>query len=655
MSDKHMYDILGKFNNLDPQLAAVDSTESVTEAVDPNSLKGHIQQLEEKYMGWKKTVAAIKKSGSAEDPEAVAAAIGRNKYGKEKFQKAAAAGKKLGEEAKPDFLDLDNDGNKQEPMKKAARDKKAVAEAREFKNKDEFDNRAQVGDYYYTKAGHKVTKTASGIKHERGHKQDRDNEDALQEGQMKHMLHAAAEKMSLKAFLAKHCHRDEDRKEMTDFWKNVHGEDNLQERAKSKAQQKFMGMVYAAKKGEKPASKAVAKAAADMSKKAAKDYAATKHKGLPQKVDEAGKLNPEKGDWNVFDTKTKKVHSTHSSYGKAQNAMKKLNKEHDGYEMPGGTVKHKFGMKSASLKESHDIRKHPIYTTQEAWDHYAEELAEHERADQAAEAMMDETSNMHPSMELDEIARLAGLPQRLPAPGEPGGPPAEITLDPSQMAPPSKMPAKLPPDTAHDPKLPNAYIEEAQCMECGMWESQCGCDYQAMDESIADRKSKPNFADILKTAIDRRNAATVSTRKEIGSRVDDIGSGSQQHTDRTDAAGDREQTVKEDINMNISANGPEDVLNVIQKLAGMPMMAVVTDELSPNADLEEEVINERPVEYTNSPREMTAPPEAAVPGGTDLNRPKKQYRREYPGDNPMAVQEQKLWQQYQGMIKGLKD
>lgn len=55
------------------------------------------QQLAEKYMGFKKTVAAIEKGGSAENPEAVAAAIGRKKYGKAKFQKAAAAGKKLGE------------------------------------------------------------------------------------------------------------------------------------------------------------------------------------------------------------------------------------------------------------------------------------------------------------------------------------------------------------------------------------------------------------------------------------------------------------------------------------------------------------------------------------------------------------------------------
>jgi hypothetical protein len=47
-------------------------------------------------MGFKKTVAAVAKGG-ADNPEAVAASIGRKKYGKAVFQKAAAAGKKMGE------------------------------------------------------------------------------------------------------------------------------------------------------------------------------------------------------------------------------------------------------------------------------------------------------------------------------------------------------------------------------------------------------------------------------------------------------------------------------------------------------------------------------------------------------------------------------
>lgn len=54
--------------------------------------------------------------------------------------------------------------------------------------------------------------------------------------------------------------------------------------AKSKSQQAFMGMVHAAKKGEKAASPKVAAAAKGMSKKSAKDFASTPQKGLPVKV-----------------------------------------------------------------------------------------------------------------------------------------------------------------------------------------------------------------------------------------------------------------------------------------------------------------------------------------------------------------------------------
>ena len=64
--------------------------------------------------------------------------------------------------------------------------------------------------------------------------------------------------------------------------------------AKSKQQQKFMGLVHAFKKGEVPASKvsqAVKDAAKSMTKKSVKKYAKTKHDDLPKKVSE--KVNPE--------------------------------------------------------------------------------------------------------------------------------------------------------------------------------------------------------------------------------------------------------------------------------------------------------------------------------------------------------------------------
>ena len=58
----------------------------------------------------------------------------------------------------------------------------------------------------------------------------------------------------------------------------------IAEKAVSKKQQRFMGMVSAAKKGEKPASKEVAKVAKTMKKGDAEDFASTKHKGLPEKA-----------------------------------------------------------------------------------------------------------------------------------------------------------------------------------------------------------------------------------------------------------------------------------------------------------------------------------------------------------------------------------
>ncbi len=64
----------------------------------------------------------------------------------------------------------------------------------------------------------------------------------------------------------------------------------IAEKAMSKAQQRFMGMVYARKKGEMKkgeASPEVEAAAKGMTKKEAKKFAKTKHKGLPEKVEEA--------------------------------------------------------------------------------------------------------------------------------------------------------------------------------------------------------------------------------------------------------------------------------------------------------------------------------------------------------------------------------
>ena len=62
------------------------------------------------------------------------------------------------------------------------------------------------------------------------------------------------------------------------------GFDPITERAKSKSQQRFFGMVRATQKGEMgQASSQVQRAASSMKKSDVKDFASTKHKGLPEK------------------------------------------------------------------------------------------------------------------------------------------------------------------------------------------------------------------------------------------------------------------------------------------------------------------------------------------------------------------------------------
>lgn len=110
----------------------------------------------------------------------------------------------------------------------------------------------------------------------------------------------------------------------------------IAEKAVSKAQQKFMGMVHAAQKGEKPASKDVAKVAKDMGKKDAKDFASTKHKGLPEKkkkdesleVAEANERTPaKKTEREVELPSGAKVKATKVQGWQSQKADKESDKE----------------------------------------------------------------------------------------------------------------------------------------------------------------------------------------------------------------------------------------------------------------------------------------------------------------------------------------
>ena len=251
------------------------------------------------------------------------------------------------EGSKPDFLDVDKDGNKKESFKKAVADKKKGNKEEEL---DEgWDDMmksvkarrdSKVGDVEHgakhdiehTATGRKVTrrvddkgisvgadddKPADGEKRGRGrpkkdkapervtgkaykHKGGRKSVEEGVDGQAQQIYNDLADIRAIAkqaqgggAFPQGFASRLE-----SALWaamtliKNQQPanaqvrEEELDEKAVSQQQQKFMGMVHAMQKGEKVkgASKELKKVAREMPKKAAKDFAATKHAGLPKKV-----------------------------------------------------------------------------------------------------------------------------------------------------------------------------------------------------------------------------------------------------------------------------------------------------------------------------------------------------------------------------------
>jgi hypothetical protein len=116
------------------------------------------------------------------------------------------------------------------------------------------------------------------------------------------------------------------------------------------------------------------------------------------------------------------------------------------------------------------------------------------------------------------------------------------------------------------------------------------------------------------------------------------------------------EAVTEDININVTANGEEDVVNLIRKLSGMPVVAV---QATPELAVAEEVVEEeRDIEWDNTPSEQTAPLSAAIPSGNDLHKSKIQDpQTANKAANPLKKEEEleeSLWQSYESMIKDVK-
>lgn len=122
--------------------------------------------------------------------------------------------------------------------------------------------------------------------------------------------------------------------------------------AVSKAQQKFMGLVHALKKGDigpEDVSADVEKAADSMTDKSAKDFASTKHKGLPNKKEEFVKEQIRKYVRESF----KESVLTEDIKSDVLKFIDKLNKEFPDYEYTTDFAGGKYA------RISHSSRKYP--------------------------------------------------------------------------------------------------------------------------------------------------------------------------------------------------------------------------------------------------------------------------------------------------------
>ena len=137
----------------------------------------------------------------------------------------------------------------------------------------------------------------------------------------------------------------------------------LKEKAVSKKQQRFFGMVRAAQKGEGAASPEVAKVAGEISKKDAKDFAKTKHKGLPEKkeVKEATISIAAKANTAIKnierEKKLKKVKNTLKALMKHKNYHPYLHEPKESFEIDKSA--HKKAQRQSKIRNLAKDNKNP--------------------------------------------------------------------------------------------------------------------------------------------------------------------------------------------------------------------------------------------------------------------------------------------------------
>jgi len=385
------------------------------------------------------------------------------------------------------------------------------------------------------------------------------------------------------------------------------------------------------------------------------------------------------------------------------------------------------------VKESSDVRNHPIYTNEEAWDHYQKEVTEQEN-----EEVVDVND------ELNEIARLAGLNNEEVTVGgnEVKGLWSDWTekhqdqeddmeeacgmskkmkegFDPDDFEGEIEMDGKTITYHADVDKEQNKvkvtkcsdedYKEACQADAEAEWDAR-DVDVPMDEEVVAEGPTRKDFqmvADLLKDnpdMADRKAKAqdycdkfkamnprfdkekfmkacgvqesieedTVEEGNEFTkARLDAIKAGKDSFTvdgKTYTVSGDTSQEkMNEDIHVQVTVDNEQDALNLLRKLSGMPEETETeTEDMSPVGSNEpcsacdhdpcgcdEAVEEERDIELANTPNEKVAPVSAVTTdAGGGLNGPKKQYPlAANPSDNPI---EEDLWTAYETMVDEVK-
>lgn len=352
---------------------------------------------------------------------------------------------------------------------------------------------------------------------------------------------------------------------------------SLNEKAVSKQQQKFMGMVHAMQKGEKikGASPELKKVAKTMGKKDAKDFASTKHAGLPKKVTEDVMLDEGGSTLNHIANRFKYEVKMFMQAGVMDNDLYEALSDYyvDRGEVPYGVAKGKPGF--------------PDMTQWVEERFYADMGSDMNESVVTEEPVMDNT--------LSELAILAGL--------EEDGPGSAMLYNKDKtVADKMKSGANAVKDffvkgaetykdqymTALGMPPKKSEVKEEELVECG----------------DMDMEQEDSFNVSTNMSSDGTKNVTISAQ---GDRADELlqmlkMAGMRPHDDHT-----------------VAMSEPEIVM-------------IGSDE--------QMMDEERETEYANTPEEEYQTVDSIIRQGNDLNREKRQHPvAGFTGDNPLAEQE----------------